>query len=287
MAEIKNSELDMSSQQKAELDKEKRKEEKKEAKRAKRQHYKELNEPPKLTVLEEVGNAVTHGIGAGLAIAGFVLLLLKSDTGLKVMASCFYGISLILMFLMSCLYHSYKSGLAVKRLWRRFDYSSIYLLIGGTFAPLYLVYWGNVLGIVLFCVQWALIIAGITIICVFGPGRFRPIHYTLYFVIGWSAIMFIPGWFRNDKPLLGWIVGGGIVYTLGMIPFVKDTNGAANRTGDHIGNFFLCVFIWTGIGCCIGDIVMEHGKHFFKQVIAMRCAQKTCKKRILYGVLTD
>ena len=125
MAEIKNSELDMSSQQKAELDKEKRKEEKKEAKRAKRQHYRELNEPPKLTVLEEVGNAVTHGIGAGLAIAGLVLLLLKSDTGLKVMASCFYGISLILMFLMSCLYHSYKSGLAVKRLWRRFDYSSI------------------------------------------------------------------------------------------------------------------------------------------------------------------
>ena len=84
MAEIKNSELDMSSQQKAELDKEKSKEEKKEAKRAKRQHYRELNEPPKLTVLEEVGNAVTHGIGAGLAIAGFVLLLLKSDTETKV-----------------------------------------------------------------------------------------------------------------------------------------------------------------------------------------------------------
>ena len=116
--------------------------------------------------LRKSGNAVTHGIGAGLAIAGFVLLLLKSDTGLKVMASCFYGISLILMFLMSCLYHSYKSGLAVKRIWRRFDYSSIYLLIGGTFAPMYLVYWENVLGIVLFCVQWALIIAGITIICV-------------------------------------------------------------------------------------------------------------------------
>ena len=61
MAEIKNSESDMSTQQKAELDKEK--EEKKEAKR---QHYRELNEPPKLTVLEEVGNAVIHGIGAGL-----------------------------------------------------------------------------------------------------------------------------------------------------------------------------------------------------------------------------
>ena len=98
--------LDMVRQQKAELDRENKKEEKKEAKRAKKLHYRELNEPPKLTVLEEVGNAVTHGIGAGLAIAGFILLLLKSDTGLKVMASCFYGISLILMFLMSCLYHS-------------------------------------------------------------------------------------------------------------------------------------------------------------------------------------
>ena len=90
--------LNLVRQQKAELDRENIKEEKKEAKRAKKLHYRELNEPPKLTVLEEVGNAVTHGIGAGLAIAGFVLLLLKSDTGLKVMASCFYGISLILMF---------------------------------------------------------------------------------------------------------------------------------------------------------------------------------------------
>lgn len=249
MAEINNLETDMSSRQKAELDKEKSKEERKEAKRAKMQHYRELNEPPKLTVLEEVGNAVTHGIGAGLAIAGFVLLLLKSDTGLKVMASCFYGISLILMFLMSCLYHSYKSGLAVKRLWRRFDYSSIYLLIGGTFAPLYLVYWGNVLGIVLFCVQWALIIAGITIICVFGPGRFRPIHYTLYFVIGWSAIMFIPGWFRNDKPLLGWIVGGGVVYTLGMIPFVKDTKGAHFIW--HIFVMLGAALHWFGMYLCV------------------------------------
>ena len=206
----------------------------KEFKRARKlerkEYFRKLNEPPKLTVLEEVGNAVSHGVGAGLSIAGFILLLLKSDTGLKVMATCFYGISLILMFLMSCLYHSYASGLTVKRIWRRFDYTSIYLLIGGTFAPLFLVYWGNTMGIVLFCIQWGLIVAGITIICVFGPGRFRPVHYTLYFVIGWSAIMFIPGWFKHDKPLLLMILIGGIIYTVGMIPFVRD------KKGDH--------FIW-------------------------------------------
>ena len=103
-----------------------------------KQELQKLNEPPVLTILEEVGNAITHGVGAVLALAGFILLLLKSDTGMKVMASCFYGISLFILMLMSCLYHSFKSGSKVKRIWRRFDYSSIYLLIGGTFAPLYL-----------------------------------------------------------------------------------------------------------------------------------------------------
>ena len=225
-----SSNLSAENESKTEKDMSTEKKLKRASKLERKEYFRKLNEPPKLTVLEEVGNAVSHGVGAGLSIAGFILLLLKSDTGLKVMATCFYGISLILMFLMSCLYHSYASGLTVKRIWRRFDYTSIYLLIGGTFAPLFLVYWGNTVGIVFFCIQWGLIVAGITIICVFGPGRFRPVHYTLYFVIGWSAIMFMPGWFKHDKPLLIMILIGGIIYTVGMIPFVRD------KKGDH--------FIW-------------------------------------------
>lgn len=184
------------------------------------------NDPPVRGLLEEIGNAITHGVGAGLSIAGFILLLLKSDTGLKIMASCFFGICLILLFLMSCLYHAFKTGLFVKKLWRRFDYSSIYLLIGGTFAPMCLVYWGDVKGIVMFCIQWALIIFGVTFVGVFGPGRFRFIHYTLYFLIGWSGLLFIPGMIKDNLPLFFTILGGGILYTVGMIPFIKDTKGA-------------------------------------------------------------
>ena len=183
------------------------------------------NEPPKLTTLEEVGNAVTHGVGAGLSITGFVLLLLKSDTGLTILASCFYGICLILLFTMSCLYHSWKSGLFVKRLWRRFDYCSIYLLIGGTFAPMCLVYWGDTKGIVMFCIQWALIVLGITIIGIFGPARFMPLHFTLYFVIGWSGLLFVPRMIRHDLWMFILILSGGIFYTVGMIPFSKDDKG--------------------------------------------------------------
>lgn len=183
------------------------------------------NEPPKLTTLEEVGNAIAHGLGAGLSIAGFILLLLKSDTGMKVLASCFYGICLILLFTMSCLYHSWKSGLFVKRLWRRFDYSSIYLLIGGTFAPLCLVYWGDTKGIVMFCIQWGIIVLGITIIAIFGPARVMPLHITLYFLIGWSGLLFIPSMYHSARWLFIAILSGGVFYTAGMIPFAKDNNG--------------------------------------------------------------
>ncbi len=204
-------------------------------KKEKKQRIRALNEPPQRPVLEEIGNAVTHGVGAILGITGLVLLLLKSDTGLKITASIVYGLSMTVMMLMSCLYHSFKKGSTVKRIWRRFDYSSIYLLIGGTFAPIYLVYWGNVLGISLFAVQWALIITGITFVCVFGPGRLKWLHYTLYFAIGWSGLIFIPDFIQNNLPLLWMILGGGLVYTLGMIPFAKK----GVKSAHFIWHFFV------------------------------------------------
>lgn len=204
-----------------------------------------LNEPPQLTILEEVLNAIVHGIGAGLAIAGFILLLMKSDTVLKIIATCVYGISLFILMLMSCLYHAFKGGSTVKRLWRRFDYSSIYLLIGGTFAPLYLVYWGNIFGIVIFSVQWTLIILGINMISIFGPGRFKWLHFTLYFTIGWSGLIFIPDWIKNNMPLLWTILIGGVIYTVGMIPF------AIGKKYNHfIWHFFVmagAIIHWFGI----------------------------------------
>ena len=214
-------------------------------KEERKQELQKLNEPPVLTILEEVGNAITHGVGAVLALVGFILLLLKSDTGMKVMASCFYGISLFILMLMSCLYHSFKSGSKVKRIWRRFDYASIYLLIGGTFAPLYLVYWGNTLGIVLFCIQWSLIVFGIIMLAIFGPGKWKWIHFTLYFTIGWSGLIMLPDFFHNNIPLLLMILIGGIVYTVGMVPFARD------KKYDHfIWHFFVLIgalLHWFGI----------------------------------------
>ena len=192
-----------------------------------RQQVQLRNEPPVLTIGEEVFNAVTHGGGAVLAAAAMTALLLRSDTGAKIMASCFYGISMVVMMLMSCVYHAMPAGSGAKRVCRRFDYSSIYLLIGGTFAPILLVYVGGVLGTALFCLQWAVILFGVTLLAVFGPGRWRALHFTLYFLIGWSGVLFVPTFFRSARMLLWFILAGGLVYTLGMVPFAR------NRKYDH------------------------------------------------------
>lgn len=84
------------------------------SKMRKQNYYRTLNEAPKLSVLEEIGNAVTHGVGALLGVLGLILLILKSTTSLMLMGSIFYGVSMILMMTMSCLYHSYKWGIKVK-----------------------------------------------------------------------------------------------------------------------------------------------------------------------------
>lgn len=183
-----------------------------------KEKHRVANEPPRLTKIEEVGNAVSHGAGVLFAVVALVLMLLKSDTGFKIIASCFYGISIILLMLMSTLYHSLK-GTKAKIVLRRLDYTTIYLLIGGTFAPMLLINIGGTLGVVLFCVQWGLILSGVTITAVFGPGRLKVFTQIMYFCLGWSGLMFIPLWIKNKDTILFWILAGGIIYTVGMIPF--------------------------------------------------------------------
>lgn len=232
-------EHDLVGRVKGEISREKRK--------AKRERNRALNEPPKLDVAEEIGNSITHGVGALIGIAMLVLMIIFSKSNLHLLAGIFYGVSIIVMMLMSCLYHAFKGGLAVKRLWRRFDYSSIYLLIGGTFSPLLLVELGGVLGIVLFCIDWVIIIFGITMVCIFGPGRIKGLHFSLYFALGWVGLLFIPLWIINSRfSLLLWVLVGGVVYTLGMIPFVMKKV----RNSHFIWHFFVLVGMivqWLGI----------------------------------------
>ena len=203
------------------------------------------NEPPRRSILEEIGNAVTHGVGALFAIAGLVLLLLRSSSPLKLLCAVVYGFCLVMMFLMSCLYHSFRWGSKVKRLWRRFDYISIYLLIGGTFTPMWLLFWQGPPGTIFCIAQWAVIIAGITFVAIFGPGRPKALHITLFIVLGWCGLVFLPRMVSENLPLFITTLAGGIIYTLGIIPFVLKRGGAHFIW--HFFVFFGAVIHWFGI----------------------------------------
>ncbi len=193
---------------------------------AARSRRKPWNEPPRRPLSEEIGNSVTHGVGALLSIPALVLLILRSSSPAQLAAGLVYGICLILLFLMSCLYHAWPSGSMVKYVWRRFDYCSIYLLIGGSFAPYWLVWVGGRTGLLFFCLQWALIVTGITFVGIFGPGRLRALHMSLYLVLGWSALVFLPSMVRTQPELAVMTLLGGVVYTLGIIPFALKRRGA-------------------------------------------------------------
>ena len=201
--------------------------------------------PPKRPILEEIGNSITHGLGAVFAIVAFILMLLKSDTAVEYVSASIYFAGLFILFMSSCLYHAFAYGSKVKRLFHRFDYCSIYLLIGATFAPVLLCHFGDLFGYIFFGIQWAIIATGVTFVGIFGPKRLSFMHIPLYVILGWSALMLLPDLFSNNFDLGLWILIGGVVYTVGIIPFLLRT-----RVSHFIWHFFVlagAVIHWIGI----------------------------------------
>lgn len=204
--------------------------------------------PPKRPLLEEIGNSVTHGLGAIFAVVAMILMLVFSDSGADVASALIYSIGMLVMFTMSCLYHALPHGRRAKRLFRRFDYSCIYILIGATFAPVLLSYMGNTFGIVFFVIQWTVIATGIALVGVFGPGKLRFIHIPLYVILGWSALMLLPTMWA-DPWLALLVLFGGVIYTLGIIPFAIKA-----RVSHFIWHIFVllgAVTQWIGIYVCV------------------------------------
>ena len=114
---------------------------------------------------EEIANAITHGVGALLAIAGLVLLIVFSaleGSAWHITSFTIFGATLTVLYVMSTLYHSLTSQ-RVKRLFRKFDHMSIFLLIAGTYTPFCLTVLRGWIGWVRFGVVWSCAIGGIVL----------------------------------------------------------------------------------------------------------------------------
>ena len=169
------------------------------------------------TIGEEIGNAVTHGIGVIFSVIYLSLLFNKSKEGKELLAFFIFGFGALSLYLCSTLYHGLPLGRPSKRLFQKFDHMTIYLLISGTYTPLLLLGVGGKLGNYLTGFLWSASGIGI-FLNLFWFGRFRALHMILYLGLGWIAVFYLDPIFNSLGSLgMTLIIFGGVAYTLGVV----------------------------------------------------------------------
>lgn len=174
---------------------------------------------PNYTLGEELISSISHGVGALLSIAALVLCIVaaaKSGSAISVVASCIYGSSLIILYLMSCLYHALARNKA-KKVFRVFDHCSIFLLIAGTYTPFLLITIGGTKGIIMLIIMWIAAITGIVLNSI-NLEKYDKMSFVLYLIMGWMIVFSFKQLLENlAKTGFILLLIGGIIYTVGAV----------------------------------------------------------------------
>jgi hemolysin III len=181
-------------------------------------------EGAKQSVGEEVANASIHGLGLAASLVAIpVLAVFASREGdwVNVAAASVFGITLVLMFLTSTLYHAIPDQ-NTKKVLRVLDHSAIYVLIAGTYTPFAVGVLRGPIGWWLLGLIWVLAIAGV-IKKLFIGARFPRLSSGLYLAMGWLVVgVMKPLWTAMDAWGLIWLFAGGIAYSIGVYFHAKD-----------------------------------------------------------------
>ena len=176
------------------------------------------------TVGEEVANAVSHGVMLCLTLAALPFAAVRAyvhDGTLAAVAASVFVISLLLMFLGSTLYHSMHPASRHKEVFHILDHIFIYVAIAGTYTPVALHVIGGWQGVYVTVLQWTAVLLGI-LYKTLARRSIPALSLTIYLVMGWTAIFFLPRLIRNASlPLLLLILLGGVLYTAGAIVYAK------------------------------------------------------------------
>ena len=176
------------------------------------------------SIIEEIFNSITHGIGFTFGLVGLVLLVdmaIRTGDRVRIVGFSIYGVTLILLYLMSTLYHGARSARA-KHILRICDHASIYLLIAGSYTPFCLVVLPSFWGTLMMAILWPLAVLGI-IFKIFYVGKYDFLSTLFYIGMGCLTLIAV-------DPLLAclswygflWFVIGGALYILGTIFYAID-----------------------------------------------------------------
>lgn len=169
---------------------------------------------------EEIMNMVTHIVGGSLGILALVLSIIRSDgRTLSLTGSIIYGSTMIILYSISSIYHGLRPSMG-KKVMQVLDHCTIYFLICGTYTPILLaafvprypmIGWG------LLAAEWGLAILA-CILTAIDLKKYTVFSMICYILMGWGIIFFIPQALEVlTKPGFGWLLAGGIAYTLGAI----------------------------------------------------------------------
>ena len=173
----------------------------------------------KYTPSEEFLNAFSHSLGALFSIYAIVMLAVSSHTPTEASSTAIFGATLFLLFQSSTLYHAMVNETA-KKVFRKIDHSAIYMLIAGTYTPIFLLTVKFPLSVALLAMTWYLAISGIIYSCL--TLKFKYLSTGLYLVMGWLSVFLFYSIWTNASHLAVWyLLGGGLLYSFGCVFYLS------------------------------------------------------------------
>ncbi len=169
-------------------------------------------------------NSITHLVGAALALVGLGALLtvsIQERDPYLISSFTIFGGTLVLLYTMSTLYHSFHPP-RLKKVFQKLDHVSIYLLIAGTYTPYMLVTLREHGGLLMLSLIWVMAIIGVLMDTLLKK-RNELLQVSIYLIMGWVCTLHI----GDLNMLLGhsgliWLSGGGVLYTIGIVFYILD-----------------------------------------------------------------
>ena len=219
-------------------------------------------EIPKYSLGEELWNAISHGLGALFSIVAFILMMIKvAPTGdpFSIIAVLIYGISLIFLFTVSCVYHSLAKNNG-KRVMRIMDHNMIFLLVAGSYTPYILValrninIWGwgtGVVSYIILAIVWACCILG-TVFNSINIKKYAWLSMICYLFAGWVIIVAIV-YLWNAIGVVGTIllISSGVAYSLGSILYGLGKKIKYMHTIFHFFVLIAAILMFISIYCFV------------------------------------
>ena len=172
---------------------------------------------PNYSLGEEIFNAISHGIGGLLSVIALIMMLLKAKTPLAIVSVSVFGFAMIVLYVISCVYHALSKRVKGKKVLRVIDHCNVFFLVLGTYVPVSLLGVGGWLGWTLLGVVFAFAATGISLNGV-NVEKFKVSSVICHLVCGWSILFGVPTLLQTmGKAGVFWLIAGGAAYTVGSI----------------------------------------------------------------------